>query len=261
MKKKIPTFLIVLVSIPVLCIFFSIITGYLKLFIILSGSMIPVANIGDAILIQKTSAEDIKVGDMIAFYQGKDLKSTVSHRVIEIYKENGNISFQTKGDNVEKKDPFIVESKHLIGKAVFRIPYIGYLTKFSKKPIFFMIFTIIPSILLLVGEIKNLSRTEFEIKRIERKEKKRKKKYEKLSNVNYKAMAIIIVIGTVIMYVAGISYIDPNDWKNFSEEPILYSVLSYIVIQAIILLLLSSFWIYNRHMRSKILSKILNVNL
>lgn len=259
-KKIVIVSLAILFILPALYISLLMITGTLKLFVVLSESMVPVMLVGDAIIVEHTNPEDINVGDIIAFYKGEN--TVVSHRVVEIYgedtgedngKDNG-IIFQTKGDNVKSKDPFVVKSENVIGKAVVKIPYIGYLTKFSKTPILFLIFTIIPSIIIVFGELRNLTESSISMRRMEREKKKMKKKEERaIDKVNYVRFIMIVSVGTIITFFSGFPYASPEFWINFSDYPYVMSGVSCIVIQAAILLMSSSLWFQNRYNKHSVM--------
>jgi len=248
----------ILVLTPIIYLTLSMITGTMKIFIVLSESMVPVMLIGDAIIITRVAPEDIKIGDIIAFDLDKNGKTIVSHRVIDT-KNNGKseqsatIYFQTKGDNVQHKDPFIIDSKKVIGKVVFKIPYIGYLTKFSRKPVLFLIFTIIPSILIIVDELRTMTKSSVKIRRIERDEKKRKRKEERaIDRINYTRLMTIILIGIIVPFILNIPYVSPGFWINFSDSPYIMSGISYIIIHVIILLMTQFLWFQNRYSKGYI---------
>lgn len=95
--------------------------------IILTGSMEPEIEPGDAVMIEKILKEediyDLQVGDVINF-QRDDY--TVTHRIAEIlYDEDGNISFRTKGDNNDSADTQIVEPDDIKGIVTGLVPKIG----------------------------------------------------------------------------------------------------------------------------------------
>ncbi len=93
---------------------------------IASGSMEPNIKIGDVLIIKKTNSDELSIfekGDVLAHnYQGK----TIVHRIISIEKENEKYIFQTKGDNNNGNDNYEITEEMVIGKAIFKIPYIGY---------------------------------------------------------------------------------------------------------------------------------------
>lgn len=94
-----------------------------------SGSMTPTINVGDAIIIDKMTTEEmpkLKVGDILVF---KVNKSMYTHRIVNIDVRNDEYYISTKGDRKGNVvDDWIVKSKDVIGVVKFRIPYIGYPT-------------------------------------------------------------------------------------------------------------------------------------
>ena len=112
--KKIPFLLIF----GILIMFIIGVFPYVPL-AILSNSMQPNINRGDAVIYNKNYNE-LKVGDIIVFSIENKI---VVHR---IYKINENGTFITKGDNNESIDNWVVEEANVIGIVKGYIPYIGY---------------------------------------------------------------------------------------------------------------------------------------
>ena len=81
-------------------------------------------NKGDLVVIIGT--DDIKLGDLIVF-RG-NAPGPIIHRVIKIDQSVNKIYIQTKGDNNagSRTDEFGITEDRIIGKAVFRIPYLGW---------------------------------------------------------------------------------------------------------------------------------------
>ncbi|MBR2832928.1 MAG: signal peptidase I [Bacilli bacterium] len=94
---------------------------------ILSGSMSPVFNRGDAVIIKKLSRsekDELNKGDIIQFVNGSKY---VVHRIAEVTNDQyGNRVFITKGDANNANDIGKVEYDSVVGEASFIIPYIGY---------------------------------------------------------------------------------------------------------------------------------------
>lgn len=93
---------------------------------IVTGSMIPNINIGDVVIVDKyykDHVDEINLGDVLIFNKNNVL---VSHRVVEIKEKNNEFSFQTKGDNNESVDSWIVKSEDVIGVSRMVVPVIGY---------------------------------------------------------------------------------------------------------------------------------------
>ena len=75
--------------------------------IVLTDSMHPEIESGDLIICKTIKAEDVKLDDVISFFDpAGNGTSIVTHRVIEIVEEEGTLSFRTKGDynNTEDKE-------------------------------------------------------------------------------------------------------------------------------------------------------------
>jgi signal peptidase I len=81
--------------------------------IIISGSMAPLIQIKDQILIKKTTPSHIHLGDIITFWQGNIL---VTHRVIRKFNKGGNAYFVEKGD--ANTNYSCVDAKTTIGKVI-----------------------------------------------------------------------------------------------------------------------------------------------
>ena len=73
----------------------------------------------------------MQVGDAITFVLNEDL-DVVTHRVISIDAENEH--FYTKGDANDAPDGAPVYFKNLIGRPVFTIPYLGYVSHWVSNP-------------------------------------------------------------------------------------------------------------------------------
>ena len=94
---------------------------------VLSGSMEPTYHVGSLIYVQKAAPESIKVGDPITFVLNEDLQ-VATHRVVEI--DAVNQRFYTKGDANNAADAAPVHYKNLLGKPIFTIPQLGYVSSF-----------------------------------------------------------------------------------------------------------------------------------
>lgn len=101
-----------------------ILAGYRAL-VVVSGSMAPFLSVGDiAVVNTRVSQNGVMVGDVVAFYLGRDV---VIHRVVRIINTSSGVKYVTRGDANESPDPFRVTPNALLGKYVFKIPLVGYL--------------------------------------------------------------------------------------------------------------------------------------
>lgn len=103
----------------------------LQPFCILSPSMEPNYHVGALIYVKKVDPSEISVDDPITFVLNEDLV-VATHRVVRIDPEKEQ--FYTKGDANESEDGDPVHFKNLIGKPVFSIPYLGYVSNYISNP-------------------------------------------------------------------------------------------------------------------------------
>lgn len=125
-KKSFNTFLGITISVflLIMVILVSGIFNY-KLIAIASNSMSPIYNRGDAIIYEKTKAEDVKEGDILAFKYNNVI---ITHRVMKINEENGKHIFLTKGDNNDRIDNFEIKDENVLGVVKNVIKFIAYPT-------------------------------------------------------------------------------------------------------------------------------------
>lgn len=121
--KSDPRNIITLVVVVVLAIWFAVGIFPIYPIAVASASMVPEFYVGDVAIIQKCNVNDVVVGNVIQ-YQLEGY--TVIHRVVEKRQNNGEVTFITKGDNNKYPDTNPVRENQLIGKAIFKIKYLGY---------------------------------------------------------------------------------------------------------------------------------------
>lgn len=127
--------------------------GY-KPLTVLSGSMSPFLEPGDMIVTREVKPENIEVGDVITYRV--DEKTLVTHRVVEVIREDGRIAFRTRGDANNTDDPELISEDRVVGSMAFKIPYAGYIGRFVRTPKGFVVMIVLPGVLLIAGEIKNI---------------------------------------------------------------------------------------------------------
>lgn len=119
--------------------------------IVLTDSMYPDIKSGDLIICNTVEAEDVAEGDVISFFDPMGSgTSIVTHRVLEVMEENGELSFRTKGDNNNAEDQVAVPEKNLVGIYRGRIPGMGNVAMFMQTTPGLIICVVCP-IVLLVG--------------------------------------------------------------------------------------------------------------
>lgn len=107
----------------------------LKPFVVLSGSMRPTYEVGSLIYVKSVDYKALKVGDPITYMISQD--TVVTHRIIEVLvaeEDPNTIRYFTQGDANEQPDGTSVHYKNIIGKPVFSIPYLGYVSNYIQNP-------------------------------------------------------------------------------------------------------------------------------
>lgn len=119
--------------------------------IVLTDSMHPEIESGDLIICNTAEAKDIKVNDVISFFDpAGNGTSIVTHRVIEIVEEDGEIYFRTRGDNNNTEDKEPVPAENLVGVYKMRIAGAGHIAMFMQSTAGLIVCVVLP-IILLVG--------------------------------------------------------------------------------------------------------------
>ncbi len=134
--------------------------GYCPL-IILTGSMEPVISSGDLIVAHQIEPQDVKVGDIIAFFDPDgNGTSVLTHRVTEVIKDGDELSFRTKGDANNVEDRLAVKADKLIGIYETKFSGMGHVAMFMQTPAGLVICVIVPLVLLVGWDIIRRRRSD-----------------------------------------------------------------------------------------------------
>lgn len=119
--------------------------------IVLTDSMYPEIASGDLIICNTLEPEEVREGDVISFFDPMGSgTSVVTHRVLEIVEEDGELSYRTKGDNNNAEDQVLVPEKNLVGIYRSRIPGLGNVAMFMQTTPGLILCVVCP-VLLMVG--------------------------------------------------------------------------------------------------------------
>ena len=119
-----------------LIIFIPVLWGKRPL-VIISGSMEPILKVGGILYYEKTNLDDFKKDDILVYQLNEHI---VSHRIVNI----NEYGFETKGDNNNSNDSYIVDKNNVIGRGNnWSIPYIGYYADFIYNHKYLLIVMII----------------------------------------------------------------------------------------------------------------------
>ena len=107
----------------------------LQPYMVLSGSMEPTYHVGSLVYVKKVDYKQLQVGDPITYMISQD--TVVTHRIIEVLvdeEDPNTLRYFTKGDANDAPDGTSVHYKNIIGKPVFSLPYLGYVSNFIQHP-------------------------------------------------------------------------------------------------------------------------------
>ncbi|MFQ9157271.1 MAG: signal peptidase I [Blautia sp.] len=123
--------------------------------IILTDSMYPEFESVDLIICNTAEPEEIKVGDVICFYDpAGNGTATVTHRVQEVVTDDeGNLAWITKGDANNTEDLPTVPAKNLIGVYKTRLKGLGNVAVFMQTTQGLIICVICPIIFLVAYDV------------------------------------------------------------------------------------------------------------
>ncbi len=118
--------------------------------VVMTDSMYPEIESGDLIICEVVDAEDVKVRDVIAFFDpAGNGTSVVTHRVIDIFEKDGQIYFTTQGDANNTADSKPVPGNKLVGLYNSRIGGLGHVIMFMQTTEGLLLCVVLPIILLI----------------------------------------------------------------------------------------------------------------
>jgi len=96
---------------------------------VLTGSMRPTIQPGDLVVSRRVDANDLRIGDIVTFQPVSGDPTLITHRVIDLTRnlQGETVSVLTRGDANGADDAPLVPAQ-VMGRMVYRIPRVGYLT-------------------------------------------------------------------------------------------------------------------------------------
>lgn len=178
MKKVLHKILNILkIIIMVLLILFVIATAWQKImpnnpsvfgfrtYSIITNSMSPVIKKGDVILVREQKISEYKPNDIITYIgMDGDLKGKIiTHKIIDIKKENGKRIFYTRGIANISDDPAVYEEQ-ILGKYIYKFIIFSIIERVMNTKIGFFLIIFIPLCLIYFFEIKDIIKDVKKIK-------------------------------------------------------------------------------------------------
>ena len=146
---------IVIVGVGILVIWFGLTLAFgtqNPFYVVASGSMIPELEIYDVLIVQGHEPfEDLEIGDIIVFNRPSDHNRVIVHRVVSIIDDDPK-TLRTQGDANPASIPgtdFPITEEEYIGKVVYTLPQVGYITQLLKPPINYVIIVVVIGIMVV----------------------------------------------------------------------------------------------------------------
>jgi len=186
-KGVIKDILIVVIVVLVIWIGLQVAFGTQNPFyVVASGSMIPVLEVYDVIIIQgHIPFEEINIGDIIVFDRPSDHNRVIVHRVVSIIDDNPK-TIRTQGDANPGSIPgtdFPITEEEYIGKVEYIFPQIGYVTQLLKPPINYVIIAIVIGI-MIVKQFSKKKKESTILDRAQELDEDKSDEYNELSDIN-----------------------------------------------------------------------------
>jgi len=152
-KGVIKDILIVVVGVLIIWLGLQIAFGTQNpIYVVASGSMIPVLEVYDVIIIQgHIPFEEIEIGNIIVFNRPSDHDRVIVHRVVSIIDDDPK-TIRTQGDANNASIPgtdFPITEEEYIGKVEYILPQVGYVTQLLKPPTNYIIIVIVVGVMIV----------------------------------------------------------------------------------------------------------------
>ena len=103
-----------------------------EVFAIRGQSMSPTIPMGAAIVVVERPIDEIEVGDIVTWRAANG--AYVTHRVLQVVEENGELFVQTKGDANDSPDPSAVPADAIVGVVEAWVPAAGFALIMMSTP-------------------------------------------------------------------------------------------------------------------------------
>jgi signal peptidase I len=127
----------------------------------LSGSMTPVIRTGDMIVdnpVTATQAQHLQVGQIVSYREAPGSTAIITHRIIAVHDQNGQVSYITKGDANNAADTPARPASDVVGVYAHDIPRAGYLLADLHRPMVLGLLAASVALLFTAGPVLRYAR-------------------------------------------------------------------------------------------------------
>ncbi len=123
---------------------------------VLSGSMEPALHPGDAIVVDRISPLDARIGDIVTFRDPADQGRLITHRVRSYSIRAKTVSFVTRGDANTGVERWQIPADGELGRAALRLPKLGYVTVRVGSRVGRLLLIALPAFLLTLLALRRI---------------------------------------------------------------------------------------------------------
>jgi signal peptidase len=118
------TFILLFSALTALAIAGLVVSLKPRLYVTTSDSMSPAINKGDVLIVRE--AEIYVPGEVVSFKSKEGKSGVVTHRITARHNNQGEISYNTKGDANDLPDASRVKHEQIMGRVIKIIPKVGF---------------------------------------------------------------------------------------------------------------------------------------
>ena len=148
-------FVIGLLLIAILVLASGPLTGT-RMLTVLSGSMAPTIDTGDAIVVRRVKPTDLRVGDVITFRDPADKTRLITHRLRTLRISGSMAHVVTRGDANTGTERWSIRKDGEVAVVRNRLPKLGYVLSWMRSQPGRLALVVIPAILLCAFELRRI---------------------------------------------------------------------------------------------------------
>jgi len=123
-----------------------------------TSSMDPALPAGSLLVSQSVDPSEVRAGMVVAFVHPEDRSQVVSHRVVRVVERRDGLFFRTRGDANRVADSHLVPSSDVRSRVRWHVPDLGTAVRWLAWPRGFVLLVLVPVVLLIGGEARDLLR-------------------------------------------------------------------------------------------------------
>ena len=118
---------------------------------VMSGSMHPAIDTGDAVVVAPIRPVDARVGEVVTFRDPRRRGASgrlITHRIRGMRRDGDTVRMVTRGDANNASEQWSVRANGEIGRVVYRIPRAGYVSRAAATPVGRVLLVMLPALAL-----------------------------------------------------------------------------------------------------------------